>query len=284
MFKHLTHIILDGARMGEALAEAQTRGKNIESLYRGEDLGMLAQVSPHLSPFNLGAPFGQWILKTGWGASWGVLFKSAWPPAELYKHLRKFLTVKTESGRSLYFRFYDPRVLRIFLPTCDAAQIREFFGGAIDYFVVEDEDPVFALRFTHQNGVLHTERIAVKDEIAALPAPIPLPPAPEDPLTPETIAAIREMPPETIAALREAGIVLPEEQSSAAPAQAVSAPEAKPSVTPEPKPEKLPPVQPVSPAPVSAKPSTVVAPLTMPDAPKESAAPPKPKTKWNTFE
>ncbi|HRO43103.1 MAG TPA: DUF4123 domain-containing protein, partial [Flavipsychrobacter sp.] len=81
---------------------------------------------------------------------------------ELHKHFRKFLLVKTEDEQELYFRFYDPRVLRIFLPTCDQGQIREFFG-AVDYFLMEDEDPEFAIRYWHENGILRTKQYRKQD-------------------------------------------------------------------------------------------------------------------------
>jgi hypothetical protein len=55
------------------------------------------------------------------------------------KALRRFLIVKTENGQRLLFRFYDLRVLRTFLPTCDSGQRKEFFGP-IQSFVAESED------------------------------------------------------------------------------------------------------------------------------------------------
>jgi hypothetical protein len=76
----------------------------------------------------------------------------------LYKHFRKFLIVKTEEGDELYFRFYDPRVLRIFLPSCDKEQLKEFFGP-VSYFVCEDEDPGTGLIFSLEKNVLKTEKV-----------------------------------------------------------------------------------------------------------------------------
>jgi len=199
MLQHTAHLLLDAARITTEIAAAKEQNKQHICLYRGHSEEALDGVAPYLFRFAYNTSFSNWYLKRGWGDSWGILLKSSWPLSELHKHFRKFLLVKSEEGQELYFRFYDPRVLRIFLPTCDAAQIREFFGGAIDYFFLEDEDPDYALRFSHQNGVLQTERFSVKDEIAALPEPEPLPPPPADPL-----------PPETIAALKEQGITLPE--------------------------------------------------------------------------
>ena len=43
-----------------------------------------------------------------------ALPKLALPVDELRRHLRRFLLVKDESGRQLYFRYYDPRVLRLY--------------------------------------------------------------------------------------------------------------------------------------------------------------------------
>ncbi len=269
-FGHLTHILLDGARMGIAMSEARLRNKAHESLYRGENLGMLDQVSPQLFSFNAAVPFGHWCLKTGWGHSWGVMLKSSWPMPELHKHFRKFLTVKTEGGKSLFFRFYDPRVLRIFLPTSDTAQLREFFGaGAIDYFIMEDEDPAFALRIWHENGFLKKERMAVADLIAALPEPGTVPNrATEDELPPETLAVIAELreqyPDVDFPGPRPTG-----ESAKAQKQEEAPQPKAPEQTAPKPAPPK-PAFSPMNNEGESAADSAVTA--------------PKPKTKWNMFD
>jgi len=48
--------------------------------------------------------------------------------AQLRRHFRELLIVRDDSGRKLVFRFYDPRVLSIYLPTCTGAEARQFFG------------------------------------------------------------------------------------------------------------------------------------------------------------
>jgi hypothetical protein len=44
----------------------------------------------------------------------------------------------------MYFRFYDPRVLRLFLPACTARQRSELTGTEIERFLVEglEAEPV----------------------------------------------------------------------------------------------------------------------------------------------
>lgn len=66
-----------------------------------------------------------------------MLLESTSEPVRIYKHLRKILVVTGDDGNEMYFRYYDPRVLRVFLPTCEPVQLREFFGP-IDAFIAED--------------------------------------------------------------------------------------------------------------------------------------------------
>jgi hypothetical protein len=188
MFDHLNYALLDAARMGDQMLIARQLGTVHDSLYRGGKEAKLSAVAPYIFQLQYGKSFSNWLLKSGWGNAWGVMLKSSLPIFELHKHLRKFLMVTTEDGRQLYFRFYDPRVLRIFLPTCNPAQLAEFFGRGIDYVIVEDEDPAFALRFRMEGGVLKQNRFAATELIAALPQPS----LPQQELTPETIAALKE--------------------------------------------------------------------------------------------
>jgi hypothetical protein len=50
------------------------------------------------------------------------------PFAELRRHFRRFLVVQTEARQALYFRFYDPRVLRPFLEGVTDEERSTFFG------------------------------------------------------------------------------------------------------------------------------------------------------------
>jgi hypothetical protein len=50
------------------------------------------------------------------------------------------LLVSDENGKTFYFRFYDPRVLRVYLPTCNAEELDMFFGPVRNFFM-ENESP-----------------------------------------------------------------------------------------------------------------------------------------------
>ncbi|MCW3105925.1 MAG: hypothetical protein JWQ09_431 [Segetibacter sp.] len=158
MVQYISYIILDAARMGDKIEEAKQKNTAHDSLYRGGSEESLSAVAPYIFSFTPNTDFSTWYMEKGWGGAWGVMVRSSCTFPELHKHFRKFLLVKTEEGEELYFRFYDPRVLRIFLPTCDKQQILEFFGP-VDYFITEGEAKEEAIVFKQKNGELIEEKI-----------------------------------------------------------------------------------------------------------------------------
>lgn len=135
-------------------------------LYAGSAEETLSHVAPYL--FTLAKPtFVDWLLTEGWGQSWGLFVVAETEPQALYQHLRRFLYVRPTDGPALYFRFYDPRALRLFLPTCDTDQLKAFFGP-VRYFITEDEDDDYALNFWLEQGKLQQERVARTDSQTSL--------------------------------------------------------------------------------------------------------------------
>ena len=156
------YLILDAARVGPDITTAWEMDPGHCSLFREKGEAFLRDVAPYLFKIDVPGKFWTWYGQAGWGKSFGVILSTGSNRENLYKHLRRLLTVRTEDKRELYFRFYDPRVLRIFLPTCEKDQLVEFFGP-IDYFIVEDEDKDYAIEFSHQYGILKQQRITASD-------------------------------------------------------------------------------------------------------------------------
>jgi hypothetical protein len=154
------YILFDAARLKQQIHKAKAIKPNFISLYKGRNVEDLADVGPYLFTIEAGSEIASWYKKTGWGNSWGVLVNSNADFQSLFLHFQKFLLVENEEGKQLYFRFYDPRVLRIFLPSCDNLQLDDFFGP-VQQFICEDENPDFALVFSY-NG-----RKLVKDKVNA---------------------------------------------------------------------------------------------------------------------
>ena len=125
----MSYCLLDAARMEEQLEQAKALAgeQNYQSLYKGEVEKQLSNVAPYL--FATQPPnFLNWLFTEGWGHSWGVFILAKVDYNRVYNHVRRFLMVRADDGRNMYFRFYDPRVLRQFLLTCTTEQLTDFFG------------------------------------------------------------------------------------------------------------------------------------------------------------
>ncbi len=128
--------VLDAARDPAILKLLHDSGEQVQSLYDGRRGEQLADVAPYLARVPAGSSLFEALLREGWGRSWGILLACEEPFAELRRHLRRFLVVQTEDRSALYFRFYDPRVLRPFLASASDEQRREFFGP-VSAFLLE---------------------------------------------------------------------------------------------------------------------------------------------------
>jgi hypothetical protein len=157
--------ILDCARhprIYRALLESRLE---FRCLYSGKLPRALEMVAPHLVELFPNNRLTATWLDEGWGQAWGVFLKID-DPANLRHHLRKFLKVQDEGGRRLLFRYYDPRVLRAYLPTCHADELGAVFG-TVESFVVEGEVPGVALEYRLRAQYLHTRRMELAPVRAA---------------------------------------------------------------------------------------------------------------------
>ena len=159
------YAILDGASVPE-LPQALARFEvEADCLFRGELEPDMAQVAPYLVSVRFDDPFTDWLLQEGWGRHWGVFAISPVDLRQLRMHLRTFLKVYGPDLNPLYFRYYDPRVLRVYLPTCNARELRTVFGPVLRY-VVEDEDPAGLLTFRLEGEQARSERAVLVGQTA----------------------------------------------------------------------------------------------------------------------
>jgi hypothetical protein len=132
-------VMLDGASVPGLLERLSAeRSLEVECLFRGELEPDMAEVAPYLVKLQLESEFTEWVVGTGWGQHWGTFAVSREGFRKLHSHLRALTLVYRRDGTPLYFRYYDPRVLRIFLPTCSPAQLKQLFGP-VDAFLAESD-------------------------------------------------------------------------------------------------------------------------------------------------
>jgi hypothetical protein len=140
------YAILDAARDPDVLSPLRAFGDEFQSLL---DPAQAEQLN--FAPLLVKIPFQSRLLdeliRHGWGKNWGIYFTSSYPFEDVRHHFRRFLTVRTEDGvQQLAFRFYDPRILRVYLPTLTVEEARQFFGP-VRWFLMEADRPDVLLHF-----------------------------------------------------------------------------------------------------------------------------------------
>jgi hypothetical protein len=136
---HRLYAVLDAARDARILQLLHEAPDDHRSLYEGVPGEALADVAPYLVHFRKDSALLDRIVGEGWGRSWGIFLTASKPFREVRRHLRRFLMVEEDETRErLYFRFYDPRVLREVLPIATVRQEDEIFEG-IESFLCEGE-------------------------------------------------------------------------------------------------------------------------------------------------
>jgi hypothetical protein len=158
------HALVDAARDPRLIGLIDATGLERCCLFAGALSPALRAAAPWLVHLSPGVRFTREFLQLGWGRHWGVLTVA--PPDVtlqlLRKHLRTLLRVRDEDGRILMFRFYDPRVLATYLPTCTADEARSVFGP-VHAFLIARATP---------GGVQTLDRAAfvqARPQAAALP-------------------------------------------------------------------------------------------------------------------
>jgi hypothetical protein len=187
------YVILDGARDPAIHAALEKLNPPRTCLFAGELPVGLEAAAPWLVDVE-DAPREcvTWLVDEVWGTSAGVWVVGDGSFGEVRKQLRRFLRVRGPSNGRMLFRYYDPRVLRLFLPLATPAQRDLLFGGGLLEWSMEDDAPGALLRFGLTDEGPLTGRVSLADATPPPPpAAAPPPPAPEvdGSGTPEEVAA-----------------------------------------------------------------------------------------------
>jgi hypothetical protein len=140
------YAILDGALVPDLPMRLYESQLPHYCLLQGQLDPNLAYVAPHLVYLEPGNAFTESIFDNAGQSNCGIFIHSRSSMASMHKHFRALISVMSEDGRPLTFRYYDPRVLREFLPSCNTAELVTFFGRS-DAFFARDEEGQGILKF-----------------------------------------------------------------------------------------------------------------------------------------
>ena len=118
--------VLDATGHPGVPEKAGQLGELAVSLFQGVEEEKHWDVAPYL--FHVNQETLRWIQETLWNEPWGVFVMSRSNLEDLRQHFRRFLLVELPDGERWYFRYYDPRILKVYLPACDEKELRQVFG------------------------------------------------------------------------------------------------------------------------------------------------------------
>jgi hypothetical protein len=123
----------------------------------------LEPVAPYLVPLDHDDQKTRKFLSNAWGNNWGIFIGCDTSQERLRRHLRSFVSVRDPHGNRLLFRYYDPRILRTYLPTCTKDELAYVFGP-IECFWTESENPNHLLQLNLDKGMLVQRTISLRAE------------------------------------------------------------------------------------------------------------------------
>lgn len=155
-------VVLDGGRNDNI--HAFTRSANLPWMYLVD--GVVDDT------FKICAPrvieFGEWagesllqLLDEIWSGSSGVFVRTNANLVTLRRHLSSLLTAALPNDMQVFFRYFDPRVLRAYLPTCTPDELELVFGPISEFMLEGPEQPDLLLRYRNIGGSLQVEEVAL---------------------------------------------------------------------------------------------------------------------------
>ncbi|MEZ5083029.1 MAG: DUF4123 domain-containing protein [Bacteroidales bacterium] len=138
--------IIDSARNEEVFRYLITGNVEYKSLFEGTLDVQSFGVSGFLVECIKESPLFTWMTSEAWGENCCIFFTSKSNFEDLFTHFQQFNRVYLEDEKVVLFRYYDPRVLRTYLPSCSLNEIDLFFGD-VQAFYAESEDPTIIHEF-----------------------------------------------------------------------------------------------------------------------------------------
>ena len=127
-------------------------------LFEGRLDETVRRVSPFVVELGPADPLSQTWRSAGWGKAWGILLSSRAGLPAVRRRLRHFTQVRLPDGSGpVLFRFWDPRVFRVYFPLVEPRDLPGWFQD-IERYVAETEDGSGSLRYTLRGGALSVEQ------------------------------------------------------------------------------------------------------------------------------
>jgi hypothetical protein len=130
-------------------------------LFLTDTFSPVGRAAPYLVPVEHAERLMREWRARGRGRNWGLFVRAEIPIPRLLQRLRTLNLATLPDGRTVLFRWWDPRVLRVFLPTCAGAELAPWFDGVEEWLCEEEGgEALRSYRRREATGALLTEAAA----------------------------------------------------------------------------------------------------------------------------
>lgn len=155
------YLLLDGANIENLPSRLYSLDDNptLEWLYHATPYQAVFDVGPALVVLKTNTPLEQ-AFKEHWQHDAGVMIESDAPMQQLAEHLRSLIHARVPGDVSLLFRYYDPRVMRHWLPALDPDEKDRMMGpiSRVRLPAREGQEAQWIVREHRQNAQQYAER------------------------------------------------------------------------------------------------------------------------------
>lgn len=128
------YTVIDGANAPVLLGKLAKYEPKHTCLFRGELSIEMAEVAPYMVKLEADHDFTNWLLEYATESPCCIFAQTDKDFLALRKHFRSFLRVESPEGETLHFRYYDPRVLSIYLPNCEEEENKVLYSNVVEQF------------------------------------------------------------------------------------------------------------------------------------------------------
>src|SRR5262245_19410132 len=163
-FRRNVWMIVDAARDPRILPMLREFHLEYYCLYSGPLPTAVEMAAPYLLQFDYDDKDTHRFLRHAWGNSSGVFLKCGAHVNTLRTHLRELMVVRDPDANRLVFRYYDPRVLRVYMPTCVEEELRRVFGPIECFWTEGSNSHENMLEFRLQKGKLAPRTLSLSPD------------------------------------------------------------------------------------------------------------------------
>jgi len=152
-----TYALMDYALDSTIYPTVTASGCPAQNLYAETWQAGLNDIAPHLVELDPKSPFSSELLGWDWYGNWGYFVQSSASLSDVATPFQDMAVAILPDGQETFFRFVDPRVIRVFLPKLTTQSLKPIFNTA-NRLVVPTPDihgeTEGAIVYTLKNGTL----------------------------------------------------------------------------------------------------------------------------------